>query len=40
MELRGDRTPLIYQAQSLNLFIPGDVDKWDLQMLHWAWELG
>jgi ribonucleoside-diphosphate reductase alpha chain len=29
------------QAQSINLFIPGDVDKWDLHMLHWrAWETG
>ncbi|RZJ98279.1 MAG: ribonucleotide-diphosphate reductase subunit alpha, partial [Brevundimonas sp.] len=28
-------------AQSINLFIPGDVDKWDLHMLHWrAWETG
>ena len=27
--------------QSLNLFIPADVDKWDLLMLHYrAWELG
>ena len=25
----------------MNLFIPGDVDKWDLHMLHWtAWEQG
>ncbi|MGE0044706.1 MAG: ribonucleotide-diphosphate reductase subunit alpha, partial [Hyphomonadaceae bacterium] len=26
---------------SLNIFLPGDVDKWDLHMLHWmAWERG
>ena len=25
----------------MNLFIPADVDKWDLMMLHFrAWELG
>jgi ribonucleoside-diphosphate reductase alpha chain len=37
----GDRTPYIDQATSLNLFIPADVDKWDLLMLHYrAWELG
>jgi ribonucleoside-diphosphate reductase alpha chain len=25
----------------LNVFIPGDVDKWDLHMLHYsAWERG
>ena len=31
----------IDQAQSLNLFIPADVEKWDLLMLHFrAWELG
>jgi len=25
----------------VNIFLPGDVDKWDLHMLHWqAWELG
>jgi ribonucleoside-diphosphate reductase alpha chain len=41
LELAGDRTPYIDQAQSLNLFIPADVDKWDLLMLHYrAWELG
>ncbi len=41
LELAGDRTPYIDQAQSLNLFIPADVDKWDLLMLHFrAWELG
>lgn len=41
VELAADRTPEICQAQSINLFIPGDVDKWDLHMLHWAaWERG
>ncbi|MDB5696684.1 MAG: ribonucleotide-diphosphate reductase subunit alpha [Sphingomonas bacterium] len=41
LELAGDRTPYIDQSQSLNLFIPADVEKWDLLMLHFrAWELG
>jgi ribonucleoside-diphosphate reductase alpha chain len=41
IEHAADRTPYICQAQSLNVFIPGDVDKWDLHMLHWtAWEKG
>ncbi len=41
IELAADRTPYIDQAQSLNLFIPADVEKWDLLMLHFrAWELG
>ena len=41
VELAADRTPDICQSQSVNLFIPGDVDKWDLHMLHWsAWERG
>lgn len=41
LELAGDRAPFIDQAQSLNLFIPADVEKWDLLMLHYrAWELG
>ena len=41
VELAADRTPEICQSQSLNLFLPGDVDKWDLHMLHWtAWEQG
>ena len=41
LELAGDRTPFIDQSQSLNLFIPADVEKWDLLMLHFrAWELG
>ncbi len=41
VELAADRTPLICQSQSLNIFLAGDVDKWDLHMLHWmAWERG
>lgn len=41
IELSADRTPFICQGQSVNLFIPGDVNKWDLHMLHWsAWERG
>jgi ribonucleoside-diphosphate reductase alpha chain len=41
IELAADRTPDICQSQSVNVFIPGDVDKWDLHMLHWtAWERG
>ena len=39
LEFAADRAPYIDQAQSLNLFIPADVDKWDLMMLHFqAWE--
>ncbi len=41
IELAADRTPDICQSQSVNIFLPGDVDKWDLHMLHWqAWERG
>ena len=41
VELAADRTPEVCQAQSINVFLPGDVDKWDLHMLHWsAWEKG
>ncbi|MDP3675016.1 MAG: ribonucleoside-diphosphate reductase subunit alpha [Novosphingobium sp.] len=41
LEFAADRTPYIDQAQSLNLYIPADVDKWDLAMLHFqAWERG
>ena len=41
VELSADRTPDICQSQSVNLFLAGDVDKWDLHMLHWqAWERG
>lgn len=41
LEFAADRAPFIDQAQSLNLFIPADCDKWDLMMLHFqAWEKG
>jgi len=41
IEHASDRAPMICQAQSLNIFLPGDIDKWDLHMLHWtAWEKG
>ncbi len=41
IELAADRAPYICQAQSLNIFLPADVSKWDLHMLHWsAWEKG
>ncbi len=41
IELAADRAPFICQSQSINVFLPGDVDKWDLHMLHWtAWEKG
>ncbi|MDW7557869.1 ribonucleoside-diphosphate reductase subunit alpha [Azospirillum brasilense] len=41
IEFAADRTPFICQSQSINLYLPGDIDKWDLHMLHWtAWEKG
>ena len=41
LEFAADRTPYIDQAQSINLYIPADVDKWDLLMLHFdAWRRG
>ncbi|MCP2669396.1 ribonucleoside-diphosphate reductase subunit alpha [Maricaulaceae bacterium EIL42A08] len=41
IEHAADRTPYVCQSQSLNIFLPGDVNKWDLHMLHWsAWEKG
>ena len=41
IELAADRTPYICQAQSVNLFLPSNIEKWDLHMLHWqAWEKG
>jgi ribonucleoside-diphosphate reductase alpha chain len=41
VDLAADRTPEICQSQSVNVFLAGDVDKWDLHMLHWqAWERG
>ncbi len=41
IELAADRTPFICQSQSVNLFLPADIDKWDLHMLHcMAWKRG
>lgn len=41
LEFAADRAPFVDQAASNNLFIPADVDKWDLVMLHYqAWEKG
>ncbi|MEQ8508613.1 MAG: ribonucleoside-diphosphate reductase subunit alpha [Rhodospirillaceae bacterium] len=41
IEMAADRTPFVCQGQSINVFIPSDIDKWDLMMLHWkAWESG
>ncbi len=41
VEMAADRAPLVCQSQSVNIFLPADVDKWDLHMLHWrAWEAG
>jgi ribonucleoside-diphosphate reductase alpha chain len=41
VEFAADRAPYICQGQSINIFLPSDVDKWDLMMLHWkAWESG
>lgn len=41
IDLAADRAPYICQSQSLNIYLPADVGKWDLHMLHWtAWERG
>lgn len=41
IEHAADRSSLICQSQSVNIFLPGNVKKWDLHMLHWkAWETG
>jgi ribonucleoside-diphosphate reductase alpha chain len=41
IEHAADRTPFICQSQSLNLFLPADVHKRDLHMLHYmAWKKG
>ena len=34
IELSGDRTPYISQAQSVNLFLPADVHKKELHKIH------
>lgn len=41
IELAADRTPFICQAQSLNVFLPANVHKRDLHMIHFmAWKKG
>jgi ribonucleoside-diphosphate reductase alpha chain len=41
IDLAADRAPYICQSQSLNLYLPADIEKWDLHMLHWtAWQRG
>lgn len=41
IELAADRTPFVCQAQSLNIFLPADVHKRDLHMIHYtAWKRG
>ena len=41
IELSGDRTPFISQAQSINLFVPADVHKRELHKIHFdAWKKG
>jgi ribonucleoside-diphosphate reductase alpha chain len=41
IDLAADRTPYICQSQSLNIFIPADIHKRDLHMLHFtAWKKG
>jgi ribonucleoside-diphosphate reductase alpha chain len=41
VDLAADRAPFICQSQSINLYIPADVEKWDLHMLHFtAWQRG
>jgi len=41
IEHAGDRTPFICQAQSLNVFLPGNVHKRDLHQIHMlAWKKG
>ncbi len=41
VELAADRAPFICQSQSINLYLPANIDKWDLHMLHWtAWKRG
>jgi ribonucleoside-diphosphate reductase alpha chain len=41
IEHAADRTPFICQSQSINLFIPADVNKRDLHQIHYlAWKKG
>ena len=41
IELAADRTPMIDQSQSVNIFLPADVHKRDLHQIHFmAWKQG
>lgn len=41
IELAADRTPMIDQSQSVNVFLPADVHKRDLHQIHFqAWKQG
>ena len=41
IDLAADRAPYVCQAQSLNLFLPANVHKRDLHMIHFeAWKRG
>jgi ribonucleoside-diphosphate reductase alpha chain len=41
IEHAADRSPMISQAQSVNVFIPADIHKKDLHQIHWkAWKSG
>ena len=41
IDLAGDRTPYVCQAQSLNIFLPANVHKKELHAIHWlAWKKG
>ena len=41
IDLAADRALFICQSQSINVYLPADIDKWDLHMLHWtAWKRG
>ena len=41
VDLAADRAPLIDQAQSVNIFLPADIHKRDLHLLHFqAWKKG
>ncbi len=41
IEHSSDRTPFVCQAQSINVFLPANVNKMDLHRIHWdAWKKG
>ncbi len=41
IELAADRTPMVDQSQSVNIFLPADVHKRDLHQIHYlAWKQG